>query len=96
MAIIILSLSSSLFKFVVGSVVTWAVTTFVVFVLVVFYASFTPFLQSNFGVAPLASGVVFRFLEPFDIFFVGPYNFSCLEDSMFYLLISAAYGFILP
>ena len=54
------------------------------------------FLQSNFGVAPLALGVVFRFFEPFDIFFDAEETLSCLEESMLYLLISTAYGFILP
>ena len=80
----------------VGSVVTCAVTTFVAFALDVFYWSVMPFLQSNFGVAPLALGVVFRFFDPFDIFFDVGETFSCLEASMPYLFISAAFGFILP
>jgi hypothetical protein len=53
-------------------------------------------LPSNFGVAPRASGVVFRFFDPFDTFLVGDYNLSCLEDSILNLLNSVAYGLILP
>lgn len=96
-AIIIFNLSSSVFILVVGIAVIYAAVTLAVLILVVFYASVTPFLASSFGVVPRWRGVVFRFFDPpFDNFFLGDEDLSYLEDSIAIFVISAAYMFNLP